>query len=63
MVLEWSRVTLSQAIDVHDGHQVVKLVVGSEGHGLPHRALRQLSIAQQAENPVAAERGRVSVFN
>lgn len=27
MVLEWSWVTLTQAVDVQDGHQVVKLVV------------------------------------
>uniref|UniRef100_A0AAQ5XP04 Uncharacterized protein n=1 Tax=Amphiprion ocellaris TaxID=80972 RepID=A0AAQ5XP04_AMPOC len=39
-----------------DGHQVIQLVVGGEGHGLPHRALRQLSIPQQAEHPIAAWR-------
>lgn len=54
MVLQWSRVALTQPVDVQDGHQVVQLIVGGEGHGLPHRALRQLSITQQAEHPVTA---------
>ena len=59
MVLERSWLTLTQAVDVQDGHQFVELVVRSEGHGLPHGALGQLSITQQAEHPVAAERDGV----
>lgn len=57
MVLQRSRLALTQTVNVQDGHQVVQLIVGGEGHGLPHRALRQLSITQQAEHPVAAHRG------
>lgn len=36
VVLQRSRVTLTQAVDVQDGHQVVELVVGGKSHGLPH---------------------------
>lgn len=59
MVLQRSWITLTQTVDVQDGHQVVQLIVGGEGHGLPHRALRQLSIPQQAEHPVTAHRHRL----
>lgn len=47
------RFTLSKAVDVHDGHHIVQLVVGGEGHGLPHRALGHLSVSQQAVHAVA----------
>lgn len=57
VVLEWRRVALTQAVDVQDGHQVVQLVVRGEGHRLPHGAFGELAITQQAEHPVAAERG------
>lgn len=57
MVLQRRRVALAQPVDVQDGHQVVQLVVGGEGHRLPHGALGELAIAEQAEDPVAAERG------
>lgn len=53
MVLQWSWVALTQAVDVQDGHQVVQLVVGGESHGLPHWALRELSITEQAEHSIA----------
>lgn len=54
-MLQRRRVALAQSVDVQDGHQVVQLVVGGEGHGLPHGALGELAIAQQAEDPVAAQ--------
>lgn len=56
VVLQGSRLTLAQPVDVQDSHQVVELVVGGEGHGLPHRALRQLSIAQQTVDSVTAHK-------
>lgn len=57
VMLEWRRVTLTQAVDVQDGHQVFQLVVRGKGHRLPHGAFGELAVAQQAEHPVAAERG------
>ncbi|TNN60285.1 hypothetical protein EYF80_029450 [Liparis tanakae] len=62
MVLKWSRVALTQTVDVQDGHQVVQLVVGGEGHGLPHRALGHLSITKQAEHPIATARETLGVI-
>lgn len=52
-MLQGHGIRLAQTVDVHDGHQVVELVVGGEGHGLPDRALRHLTIPQQAEDTVA----------
>lgn len=36
LVLQGCRVTLAKAVDVQNGHQVVQLIEGSKGHGLPH---------------------------
>lgn len=55
MVLQWCWITLAQPVDVQYGQQIIQLVVGSEGHGLPHGPLGHLSIPQQAEHTVAAE--------
>lgn len=53
VMLQRCRITLAQAVDVHDGHKVVKLVVGGKRHGLPDGAFWHLAIPQQAEHTVA----------
>lgn len=59
VMLQGCSLTLAQTIDVYDGHHVVQLVVGSEGHGLPHGALWALSVTQQAVHTVTTQnRGR-----
>lgn len=60
-MLQWCRITLAQTIDVHDGHQVVKLVVGGKGHGLPDRSFRHLPVAKQAVHTVAEVENRKPV--
>lgn len=52
MMLQGCRISLAQTVDVHDGHQVVQLVVGGKRHGLPHCSFWHLTIPQQAENTV-----------
>lgn len=59
VMLQGSRVTLAQAVDVHDSHQVVKLVVGGKRHGLPDSSLRHLAIPQQAVHTVTEVENRV----
>lgn len=54
VVPQGRRLTLSKTVDIHDGHQVVELVVGGEGHGLPHRALWALAITEHAVHTVTA---------
>lgn len=58
MMLQGGRVTLPQTVDVHDGHQVVKLVIGGKRHGLPDRTLRHFTIPHQAVDPVTEENNR-----
>lgn len=58
MMLQGGRVTLPQTVDVHDGHQVVKLVIGGKRHGLPDRTLRHFPIPHQAVDPVTEEDNR-----
>lgn len=53
-VLRGQAATVSQAVHVKDGHEVVQTVVGSEGQGLPHGAFQGLAVSQEAEHPVAA---------
>lgn len=36
VVLQGCCLTLTEPVDIQDDHQVVQLVVGGEGHGLPH---------------------------
>lgn len=55
VMLQRGGVTLPQTVDVHDGHQVVKLVIGGKRHGLPHCTLRHFTIPQQAVDTVAEE--------
>lgn len=55
VVLQWCWITLAQPVDVQYGQQIIQLVVGREGHGLPHGPLRHLSIPQQAIHMVTAE--------
>lgn len=38
VMLQRGRLALSQSVDVQDRHQVIQLVVGGKGHGLPHGA-------------------------
>lgn len=59
MMLQGCRVTLAQTVDVHDGHQVVQLVVGGEWHGLPDSTLWHLTIPHQAVHTIAEVENRV----
>lgn len=63
MMLQGCRVTLAQTVDVHDGHQVVKLVVGGERHGLPDSTLRHLTIPQQAVHTITEVESRVRLHD
>ena len=45
------RLALPQAVDIHDGHQVVQPVVGGHGHRLPDRPFGALAIPHQHERP------------
>lgn len=54
-MLQRGGVTLPQTVDIHDGHQVVQLVVGGERHGLPDRTLRHFTIPHQAVDAVTEE--------
>lgn len=54
VMLQGCRVTLAKTVDVHNGHQVVKLVVGGKWHGLPDSTLWHLTIPEQTEDTVTA---------
>lgn len=58
MMLQRGGVTLPQTVDVHDGHQVVKLVIRGKRHGLPDRTLRHFTIPHQAVDTVTEEGNR-----
>lgn len=36
LVLQGCRVTLAKSVDVQNGYQIVQIIEGSKGHGLPH---------------------------
>jgi len=58
MVLQWCRVTLAQTVDVQYGQQIIQLVVGSEGHGLPYSPFRHFSIPQQTVHVITAKESK-----
>lgn len=58
MMLQGGGVTLPQTVNVHDGHQVVKLVIGGKWHGLPDRTLRHFTIPHQAVDTVTGGQQR-----
>ena len=53
LVLERRGLALSESVHVHDGDQVVQLVVAGEGGGLPHAPLGALPVPHEAVDPVA----------
>lgn len=60
VMLQGCRVTLAKTVDVHNGHQVVKLVVGGKWHGLPDSPLWHLTIPQQTEDTVTGEQAKIT---
>ena len=52
VVLQRSRVRLSQPVNVNNGAMVVQLVESGKVHRLPHVALHRLSVSHQAVGPV-----------
>lgn len=46
---------MAQAVDVEDGHEIIQIVVRTEGQCLPNGAFPRLTISQKAEHPVAGE--------
>lgn len=52
VVLQRRWLTLTKPINIQDSHQVVQLVVGTKGHGLPNWALWALAISQHAVHTI-----------